>query len=85
MVQMLSNKDPRLCDCNRIVDADAIPLPGPPDKQKEISIKADWKYVGVATYHLNNLLVANNQPSIVHPSLFIPGQHLQDIFRPPRI
>jgi hypothetical protein len=45
-VIMLTNGDPLLCDCNKVVIGDAAPvLPNQPDKQKELSLKADWKFI----------------------------------------
>ncbi len=84
VMQVLSNKDPRLCDCNRIIDADAIPFPDQPDKQKELSLKADWKYIAQTAYNLGNLPVVNTKSAFSFPSYYIPGKYLDDIFRPPR-
>ena len=84
VIQVLSNKDPRLCDCNRIVDADAIPFPDQPDKQQELSLKADWKYIAQAAYHLDNLAVANEKSGLSFFSPGISGKYLADIFHPPR-
>jgi hypothetical protein len=54
----LANDDPRLCDCNQIIATDAIPLDTDhPDKQKELSLKGDWKYVAVVSYQFTNTLL----------------------------
>jgi len=84
-LQLLTSQDPQLCDCNRIVDADAIPLAADqPNKQKEISLKADWKYVGVASFEMNSLFAVNGESIHNLDFLFIPSQYLQDIFHPPQ-
>ncbi|MES2003903.1 MAG: hypothetical protein V4450_05235 [Bacteroidota bacterium] len=82
---MLSNSDPRLCDCNRIIDNDAIPVNADqPDKQRDISIKADWKYIGVVSYKLS---VGSATLVNIKPTQFIsylPDNFSKRIFHPPR-
>ena len=83
--QRLSNEDPRLCDCNKIVDLDALPIiPDQPDKQKEISIKADWKYTAFGYCSLNTVLLLWVKPKQVSPYLHLPVLLGHDIFHPPR-
>jgi len=82
---VLSNQDPLLCDCNKIVDADMIPYGPDNPKQQEISLKADWKYLPETAFRLG---VAQSLVELT-PSLFkpadIPLQSLQAVFHPPRV
>jgi len=84
-LQPMANADPRLCDCNRIINADTIP-PGndQPNKQKEISLKADWKYIGVGSFKMSSLFAANQSPAIGSLSVFLSSQYPEDVFHPPR-
>jgi hypothetical protein len=84
-ITLLANSDPRLCDCNQIIDADAIPVAADrPDKQKELSLKADWKYIGTCSYLLPPASIINQQKITAHNNSFIPEQDLREIFHPPR-
>jgi len=84
-IRVLTNSDPRFCDCNRIMDDDAVPVaPDRPDKQKDISLKADWKYTCTDAYRFQNAplvfsSVKNNAMLFFHASLFTKG-----IFHPPK-
>jgi hypothetical protein len=82
---MLSNSDPNLCECNSIVDIEAIPLgPDQPDKQKELSLKADWKYISSTPYRFQSAIqVEKNIPSLI-PIHYHPQQALHAVFHPPR-
>jgi len=84
-IKALSNTDPSLCDCNRIVDVESTPIaPDRPDKEKELSIKTDWKYVGESSYKFVNPSVAIEKPLATESYLFIPQQYLQAVFHPPQ-
>ena len=81
----LTNPNPHFCDCNRIIDTDAIPVaPDQPNKQKEISIKADWKYVGVTAFHCTNPYTLIDKTKEVDLSEYVPLQKLKSVFRPPK-
>ncbi len=81
----LTNADPRFCDCNRIIDSDAIPVaPDQPNKQKEISLKADWKYVSVTAFHYTNPYSLIDKAKTITPFVYIPLQNLKSVFRPPK-
>jgi hypothetical protein len=81
----LTNADPHFCDCNRIVDTDAIPVaPDQPDKQKELSLKADWKYVGVSLFRFANSFILIDKAKRGESFLYIPQQSLQAVFHPPK-
>ena len=81
---MLTNRDPRLCACNRIIDDADIPMGDLPDKQKELSLKADWKYTSTAYFKMDDLFVAAPAPMYAHFLSLIPSQNPGDIFQPPR-
>jgi hypothetical protein len=82
---LLSNKDPRLCDCNQIITADAVPINADqPDKQKELSLKADWKYTTLNTFRLEHNPAPAKQIFPGSKPLYIPRQALRSIFHPPR-
>jgi hypothetical protein len=82
---MLSNSDPDFCDCNLIVASDMIPLtPDMPDKQKELSLKADWKYVVAETFTFTGKTTGFRKPHAAFAGEYIPQQSLQSIFHPPR-
>jgi hypothetical protein len=82
---MISNSDPNLCDCNRIVDTDAIPLaPDQPDKQKEISLKADWKYIGAIAYRFPATTVTPGKTQSINSFQYHPQEFLHAVFHPPR-
>ena len=81
----LTNSDPHFCDCNRIIDSDAIPVaPDQPNKQKEISIKADWKYVGVNVFHFTNPFLLTDQTKTTDRFVYLPLQNGKSIFHPPK-
>ena len=77
--------NPELCDCNRIIDTDLLPSsPDIPDRQKDLSVKADWKYLGSSRFRW--------QPVIPYPAreiyrryspAVLAGYHLPP-FQPPR-
>jgi hypothetical protein len=82
---VLSRQDPLLCDCNKIVDANMIPFaPDNPDRQKDISLKADWKYVAVTEFSLGIAPAATATPNAIYTPGAIPLQSLQAVFHPPR-
>jgi hypothetical protein len=84
-IQVLANGDPRLCDCNRIIAADAIPLAADqPDKQKDILLKADWKYVGVVSYQFSNTVMLIEETHTGKFVSYIPKPTSQSIFHPPQ-
>jgi hypothetical protein len=81
----LANDDPRLCDCNQIVATDAIPLgTDQPDKQKELSLKADWKYVGVVSYQFSNVSGPVIDKNFINHDSFITDQFPLSVFHPPQ-
>lgn len=82
---LLTNNDPRLCDCNRIISADLLPIRSDmPDKQKELSLTTDWKYTTLNVFRLqSNAAPAKEIFSGTKP-LYIPQQSLQSVFHPPR-
>ncbi|MES2372018.1 MAG: hypothetical protein V4557_05520 [Bacteroidota bacterium] len=81
----LANDDPRLCDCNQIIATDAIPLATDhPDKQKELSLKADWKYVGVVSYQFTNTLLSVENKRFNHLISSVPEQFPLSVFHPPQ-
>jgi hypothetical protein len=82
----LTNSDPRLCDCNKIITADAMPPIGgnQPDKQKDISIKADWKYVGVVSYQFSYTLLTVAGDKTSNHTSFIPQSSPGSVFHPPK-
>lgn len=82
---MLSNSDPNFCDCNLVVASDMIPLiPDLPDKQKELSLKADWKYVVADAFELHSAPVTGNKSVAGILQEYIPEQSLHPVFHPPR-
>jgi hypothetical protein len=82
----LTNGDPRLCDCNKIVDTENIPLStNQPDKQKEISVKADWKYVGETAYRFSKPMKQTGETKSSSPDKFIAEQFLRSVFHPPQV
>jgi hypothetical protein len=84
-IQVLAHDDPRLCDCNQIVTADSGPLlPDQPDKQKEISIKADWKYIAGVSYKISEDIVSVKQLFSINRASCQPEQFPSAIFHPPR-
>jgi len=79
------NGDPRLCDCNRIVDAEAVPVaPDQPNKEKDISLKADWKYIGVVSYRFSNNTSAVQKTITATDLSFVSQQFLRSVFHPPQ-
>jgi hypothetical protein len=82
---VLSSQDPLLCDCNKIIDANMIPFaPDNPDRQKDISLKADWKYVAVTEFRLGITPAATAAPNAIYTPGAIPLQSLRAVFHPPR-
>ena len=81
---MLTNKDPRLCACNRIIDDADIPMGDLPDKQKELSLKADWKYTSTDYYTMDVLFTAERSTMHPHYLSSFPSRDPGDIFQPPR-
>jgi hypothetical protein len=84
-ILVLTNGDPRLCDCNRIIDNDAIPVAADqPDKQKEISLKADWKYIGVVSYQFSHTIAVVGKTFSTNRFLAVPEKFPRAIFHPPQ-
>jgi hypothetical protein len=84
-IQVLAHDDPRLCDCNQIVTVDSGPLlPDQPDKQKEISIKADWKYIAGISYKISQNIVPVKQIYSTKPASWQPEQFSKAVFHPPK-
>ena len=82
---LLSNPDPHFCDCNRIIDTDAIPVAADqPDKQKELSVKADWKYVGVGSFRFANPFTLIDKAKANESFVYMPLQSPQAVFHPPK-
>ena len=82
----ITNSDPRLCDCNRIIAAESTPIAGDdqPDKQKELTLKADWKYVGVVSFQFPHTLLLVEKNNFDKFVSFVPEQIPQSIFHPPQ-
>lgn len=67
------------------MDTDSIPVgQDKPDKQKEISSKADWKYLGVTNCTLVNPSIFLHTPTVSREIVFIPTQYGAEVFRPPQ-
>lgn len=82
---VLSNGDPRLCDCSKIIDAEMIPVTQDrPDKQKELSLKTDWKYLGILAFRFSPAVSSTQKPVLGYTPLFVPQQVKLEIFRPPQ-
>ena len=81
---VLANTDPRFCDCTRIIDTADLPVGNQPDKQRELSLKADWKYTA-AEYFAVNCLSASILPKKYPVHLaYEATQYAAGIFQPPR-
>jgi hypothetical protein len=62
-----------------------IPVsPGQPDKQKELSLKADWKYICLSSYKFKAAFGAVAKPARKRMDVSIPIKYLPSIFQPPR-
>jgi hypothetical protein len=82
----ITNDDPRLCDCNKIVDTEDIPFStNQPDKQKDISIKSDWKYLGETAYHFSAYLPLQDTKKLSSPGHFIAEEFPRSVFHPPEV
>ena len=85
VITEMSNSDPRLCDCNRIIDSDTIPLGADqPDKQKDISLKADWKYIATEDFRPHTAVAGTNKIQFANTDAFVTQQSLRSVFHPPR-
>ncbi len=83
---LLTNTDPRFCDCNRIIDVEAIPVgEDRPNKQKELSLKADWKYLGETVYNFSESLSMINHPKNGKYFSWNPLAYAGAIFHPPQL
>jgi hypothetical protein len=81
----ITNDDPRLCDCNKIVDTEDIPFPiNQPDKQKDLSIKTDWKYLGETVYLFSRPLQLAGQKKLSPEDHFIAEKFPRAVFHPPQ-
>jgi len=82
-IQVLTNGDPRLCDCTRIVD---IPIaPDRPDKQKNLALKTDWKYIGTCFCEFSCRFTAAPTPMIFVYQLAGLSSFSKTIFHPPQV
>ncbi len=82
---MLSNSDPNFCDCNMIVTADMIPsTPDMPDRQKELELKADWKYVPAESFLFSGFTAEPVSQLYNTTNNWLPQQSLRAVFHPPR-
>lgn len=84
-IVVLTNGDPLLCNCIRVGEAYNIPVvPDQPNKEKEISLKTDWKYIGVTVYTFSNPSPEISKPIASYKNFSIPKQNPADIFHPPQ-
>jgi hypothetical protein len=82
----LTNDDPRLCDCNKIIDTEDIPLStNGPDKQKDISIKSDWKYLGETAYHFSEPIALKEGKKFSSSRRFTAERFPRSVFHPPQV
>lgn len=82
--QLLTNGDPHLCDCNKLIGVEVMPAANnAPDKQKELALKTDWKYLVESTtrYCCQEVLSGNDGPGYRQP--YIPVADLSKVFHPP--
>lgn len=82
--QLLTNGDPRLCDCNRIIGFEVTPFANnSPDKQKELALKTDWKYIvaPATSFYFQETLQEKGNPVYRQP--YIPLADLSNVFHPP--
>lgn len=50
-IAAITASDPSFCECMKLADAQAMPAaPAQHDKQKELSLKTDWKYIGETAF-----------------------------------
>jgi len=81
---MLAHADPRFCDCNKIIATADIPMGQQPDKQKELSLKADWKYTAAEYFTTPGMITGGLQKRYPdHPSSFL-SENTGSVFQPPR-
>lgn len=80
----ITYSNPSLCDCNRIIDNDLLPSsPDMPDKQKQLSLKADWKYTVLSPFRLPALHTYRiSNKHAIHSPILCAG-HLSCLLRPP--
>ncbi|NCI51909.1 hypothetical protein GWC95_18440 [Sediminibacterium roseum] len=82
----IANGDPLLCDCNKIVETAAIPdFPAQQDKQKDISLKTDWKYFGETAYHFYSPVQAEKDKKLPSSTDLVQDQFPRSVFHPPQV
>ncbi len=83
-IQVLSNSEPLLCDCIKIIALDQVPMSADEsNQQQKIALQTDWKFTVVSPYNLPQKVVFNT----IHISQFclakVPAKRAESIFHPP--
>ena len=83
-IQVLSNKEPLLCDCIKIIGLDQVPLSADEtNQQQKLSQQTDWKFTITNAFMLPNLVEGmTNQFNPFYLSK-IPSKRAYAIFHPP--
>lgn len=59
-------------------------VPDQPNKEKEICLKTDWKYMSVKVYTFSNPVPEISKPIASYKNFSNPKQNPADIFHPPQ-
>lgn len=83
-IQVLSNKEPLLCDCIKIIGLDQVPMSADEtNQQQKLAQQTDWKFTVNHPFYLPNWKVAINNEFNEFYLAKIPAQRAFSIFHPP--
>lgn len=83
-IQVLSNREPLLCDCVKIIEQDQVPMSADEtNQQQKIAQHTDWKYTVLSAFNLSQPIVEN---TIQYNGFYLakmPLDRATTIFHPP--
>jgi hypothetical protein len=83
-IQVLSNSEPLLCDCIKIIGLDQVPMSADEtNQQQKIAQHTDWKYTVSSAFNLAQKIV---EYKIEHTGFYLtklPSDRVKTIFHPP--
>jgi hypothetical protein len=83
-IQVLSNKEPLLCDCIKIIGLDKIPMSADEtNQQQKLSQQTDWKFTVTNQFILQKDITLIKLQFNQFYSSRLPDQRVYSFFHPP--
>ena len=83
-IKILSNKEPLLCDCIKIIGLDKVPMSADEtNQQQKLSQQTDWKFTVTKPFILPNDAIAINYLFNQFCSSSLPAKRAHSFFHPP--